>query len=147
MTTLQTVDQLSSDIKGLFSSLGYISVRGELSNVRCSKGHHWFELLHLDHPSQNQSSIRSSKRSKIGGVVWNNGSTLSTPIQDGQIVVIDAKFQCFGGRYYLNTQSIVLDQDYQQARLKNYIRSCIKNTPHYSRSLKNRYLHILNILD
>ena len=62
MTTLQTVEQLSGDIKGLFNSLGYISVRGELSNVRCSKGHHWFELLHLDHPQDSHTSSAKNIR-------------------------------------------------------------------------------------
>lgn len=142
MTTLQTVEQLSGDIKGLFNSLGYISVRGELSNVRCSKGHHWFELLHLDHPRDSHTSSKNtqtfrSKRSKIGGVVWNNSVTLSTPMEDGQIVVIDAKFQCFGGKYYLNTQSFVLDQDYRQATAqKLYQELYQKYTPLFERPKK-----------
>ena len=117
MTKLETVQEVTQKIKSQFKQLGYISIRGELSNVRMSKGHLWYELLHLDHPKDSSSqTIQKYKRDKIGGVIWSYDN--NPALKDGDIVVIDANFQLFSGRYNLNTREIVLDQDYQELTLK-----------------------------
>lgn len=136
---LETVQEITNRLKTLFKTIGYFSVRGELSNLKISKGHCWFELLHLDHPKTNTSQTNSShtntlhttkttkpttrsKKDKINGVIWNATSPSSPDhyreLTDGQIVVIDASIQTFGGHYYLNTSSLTLDRDHQEQTLQ-----------------------------
>ena len=125
---LETVQEITNRLKTLFKTIGYFSVRGELSNLKISKGHCWFELLHLDHPPNNTTPTKTtkhntrSKKDKINGVIWNATSPSSPDhyreLTDGQIVVIDASIQTFGGRYYLNTSSLTLDRDHQEQTLQ-----------------------------
>ena len=142
MTNLLTVQNISGQIKNMFGNFGYLSVRGELSNVKNSKGHIWYELLHLDHPSdlnsQKDHHQSSKKRDKISGVVWRDSINFETPPVDGQIVVIDAKFQLFGGRYYLNTRELLLDQDFKQlTQKKRYQELFSQFTPLFQQPKKN----------
>ena len=97
---LETVNRLSDQIRKLFRDFKQISVRGELSNVRVSKGHTWFELLHLDTEQQASSGPTVvGRREKIGGVIWKNTleKNISESIKQGVVVVSDARGRECGG--------------------------------------------------